>query len=63
MNRLLANEQQLALPDFIEVAPENWIAMGGRYAAQLHEYAERFPIVAHGLSFVNWWLKISTMIL
>ena len=37
MNELLANEQQLALPDFIEVAPENWIAMGGRYAAQLHE--------------------------
>lgn len=57
MNELLANEQQLALPDFIEVAPENWIAMGGRYAAQLHEYAERFPIVAHGLSLSIGGLK------
>ncbi|MCB1656751.1 MAG: DUF692 domain-containing protein [Moraxellaceae bacterium] len=57
MTELLANEQQLALPDFVEVAPENWIGMGGRYAAQLHQYAERFPIVAHGLSLSIGGLK------
>ena len=38
------------MPDFIEVAPENWIGVGGRYAKQFARVAERFPITLHGLS-------------
>lgn len=36
--------------DFLEVAPENWINVGGRYGRQLREYSERFPFTCHGLS-------------
>lgn len=36
--------------DFLEVAPENWIGVGGRYGKAFSEFAERFPIVFHGLS-------------
>ncbi|NKB97564.1 MAG: DUF692 family protein [Pseudomonadales bacterium] len=36
--------------DFMEVAPENWIGIGGRFGRRFREYAERFPIVCHGLS-------------
>lgn len=36
--------------DFLEVAPENWINLGGRYANGFRDYAERFPLVCHGLS-------------
>jgi len=36
--------------DFMEVAPENWIGVGGRYGRQFRELAERHPIVLHGLS-------------
>jgi len=35
---------------FLEVAPENWIRVGGRLGRQLAEYTERFPFVCHGLS-------------
>lgn len=35
---------------FLEVAPENWIRVGGRLGRQLAEYTERFPLVCHGLS-------------
>jgi uncharacterized protein (UPF0276 family) len=35
---------------FMEVAPENWINIGGRYGAALKEYSEKFPFVIHGLS-------------
>ncbi len=35
---------------FMEVAPENWMTLGGRSARQLREYAEKYPIVLHGLS-------------
>ncbi len=35
---------------FMEVAPENWIQVGGRLAKQLRAYTERFPFVCHGLS-------------
>lgn len=38
------------LPDFLEVAPENWIGVGGRLGRQLRAATERFPLVAHGLS-------------
>ncbi|MEM1231971.1 MAG: DUF692 domain-containing protein [Pseudomonadota bacterium] len=36
--------------DFLEVAPENWIGVGGVYGRQFAALAERMPLVAHGLS-------------
>jgi len=36
--------------DFMEVAPENWIGVGGRFGRDFRAYAERFPLVCHGLS-------------
>jgi uncharacterized protein len=36
--------------DFLEVAPENWIGVGGRFGRQFRAVAERFPLVCHGLS-------------
>ncbi|MEQ8427732.1 MAG: DUF692 domain-containing protein [Gammaproteobacteria bacterium] len=36
--------------DFLEVAPENWIDIGGRYGHQFRMIAEQRPIVCHGLS-------------
>lgn len=35
---------------FMEVAPENWIQVGGRLVKQFRTYTERFPFVCHGLS-------------
>lgn len=35
---------------FMEVAPENWINVGGRYGKAFREYTEKFPFVLHGLS-------------
>lgn len=35
---------------FMEVAPENWIGMGGRLGKRFRSYTERFPFVTHGLS-------------
>ncbi|MCY4013357.1 MAG: DUF692 domain-containing protein [Gammaproteobacteria bacterium] len=36
--------------DFLEVAPENWIDVGGRYGHSFRALTERFPFVCHGLS-------------
>ncbi|OYY60450.1 MAG: hypothetical protein B7Y51_11770 [Burkholderiales bacterium 28-67-8] len=36
--------------DFFELAPENWLEMGGAWRKSLRHIAERRPIVAHGLS-------------
>ena len=36
--------------DFFEVAPENWIGLGGRWKTRFDELAERLPITTHGLS-------------
>jgi uncharacterized protein (UPF0276 family) len=36
--------------DFMEVAPENWINVGGRFGRQFRELAELYPISLHGLS-------------
>lgn len=35
---------------FMEVAPENWIGVGGKFGRQFRQYTERFPFVCHGLS-------------
>jgi uncharacterized protein (UPF0276 family) len=36
--------------DFLEIAPENWIGVGGRLGRNLRELTERHPFVCHGLS-------------
>ena len=36
--------------DFLELAPENWIGVGGRFGDGLAQLGERFPLVMHGLS-------------
>ena len=36
--------------DFVELAPENWMDMGGRFHAQLEWAASRYPLISHGLS-------------
>lgn len=35
---------------FFEVAPENWMGLGGRYGRQFRALTERYPFVTHGLS-------------
>lgn len=35
---------------FFEMAPENWVGMGGRSAKELRAFTERYPFVCHGLS-------------
>lgn len=37
-------------PDFIELAPENWMNMGGYWGRQLKAAAEKYPMTCHGLS-------------
>ncbi|NNP69953.1 DUF692 domain-containing protein [Acinetobacter sp. Ac_5812] len=37
-------------PDFIEVAPENWMGLGGRHAKLLAQCVEKAPLICHGLS-------------
>jgi len=36
--------------DFMEVAPENWIHVGGAMAKKLRYFTERYPFLIHGLS-------------
>jgi uncharacterized protein (UPF0276 family) len=36
--------------DFWEIAPENWIPMGGKYQKILRQFTEQNPFVCHGLS-------------
>lgn len=36
--------------DFMEVAPENWIGVGGRLGKRLRTITEALPFVCHGLS-------------
>ncbi len=39
-----------ACVDFVEVAPENWIGIGGRLGRQFAELAAQRPLYCHGLS-------------
>lgn len=48
-------------PDFLELAPENWLEIGGFWGKILHEISEKTPLTAHGLSLsigspdpINW---------
>ena len=36
--------------DFLELAPENWLNVGGKLRRRFEYFAERFPLVLHGLS-------------
>jgi len=36
--------------DFLEVAPENWIGVDGRFGRQFHALTDQFALVCHGLS-------------
>jgi len=36
--------------NFLEIAPENWIHVGGSFGKKLRSYTEKFPFVCHGLS-------------
>lgn len=36
--------------DFMEIAPENWINVGGSLGKKLRFFTERYPFVIHGLS-------------
>ena len=36
--------------DFMEVAPENWIHVGGKLGKKLRWFTERYPFLIHGLS-------------
>ncbi|PWK49963.1 DUF692 domain-containing protein [Pleionea mediterranea] len=45
----LAQSRQ-PLIDFMEVAPENWINIGGSLGKQFRSFTERYPFVFHGLS-------------
>jgi len=48
LNEFLAQE---SIPvDFMEVAPENWIGLGGRFGKQFRTLTERYPFTLHGLS-------------
>ncbi|WP_295881964.1 DUF692 domain-containing protein [uncultured Thiohalocapsa sp.] len=45
-----AAEQPPTAVSFYEVAPENWIGVGGRFGRLFRTMTERFPFVCHGLS-------------
>ena len=36
--------------DFMEVAPENWMSVGGRFGAAFREFTQQVPFACHGLS-------------
>ncbi len=51
--REFAEDLQRLLPstiDFLELAPENWIKIGGKRQCELTNLHEHYPLVAHGLS-------------
>lgn len=53
LRRELIPDLKAAIPDaidFFELAPENWLDMGGAWRRDLRWFAERRPFVAHGLS-------------
>ena len=53
LRRSLLNEfiaQETIPVGFMEVAPENWIGLGGRFGKQFRHLTERYPFTLHGLS-------------
>lgn len=53
LRRSFLNElmQQAEVPvDFLEIAPENWLDIGGSLGKKLRYFTERFDMLCHGLS-------------
>ena len=53
LRRPIANELMADPPadiDFMEIAPENWINVGGSLGKKLRFFTDRYPFVIHGLS-------------
>lgn len=53
LRRSLLNQLEEFPPNnvgFYEVAPENWITIGGKFGRQFRSMTERFDFVCHGLS-------------
>ena len=53
LRRGMLSDFQKSLPpqvDFLEVAPENWIGVGGLLGKRFRYLTERLPFVTHGLS-------------
>lgn len=53
LRRELIPALRAGVPDsigFFEIAPENWIDLGGASRHDLQYFAERYPVVCHGLS-------------
>ena len=48
MDKLMSNPPDDV--DFMEVAPENWINVGGKLGRKLRFFTERYPFLLHGLS-------------
>jgi uncharacterized protein (UPF0276 family) len=48
--QLLCEQPKIEQIDFLEIAPENWIDVGGLRKEQLAVIASKYPLVAHGLS-------------
>lgn len=46
----IAQTGRLGDVQFMEVAPENWITVGGQSKKDFYQLAERFPMALHGLS-------------
>ena len=46
----IADQAVLHPINFWEIAPENWINVGGRYGKQFRGLTEKYPFVCHGLS-------------
>jgi uncharacterized protein len=47
---LSATEANLASIDFLEIAPENWLDVGGKFGRALQRVRQARPMIAHGLS-------------
>ena len=47
---LLLNWGDENRPDFVELAPENWMSLGGASKVLLEKVAAQYPITTHGLS-------------
>ena len=45
----LYSNRSLSSINFVEIAPENWIGAGGKYAQDLAWFVERYHIACHGL--------------
>lgn len=53
LRREMLDELSSGVPeeiDFFEIAPENWLSLGGMFERKLQQISERHPIFCHGLS-------------